>query len=69
MTKADLLRILDRLPMNTQIAIGAVPNNYSENLAEDYVHGAYTFTGLKGLTLILTDGVFVPEASDLESIS
>lgn len=58
MTKADILRKLERIPMNAEVVFvaGASPSFSAEEEFEHELGAAFTVTGVRGLTVILTDG-------------
>lgn len=73
MTKADILRVLSRVPMNAEVLFVAEPSP-SFSAQEEFEHevkAAFTVTGQRGLTVLLTDGRTPswPEYADLESVS
>lgn len=71
MTKADILRTLQRVPMNAEVVFvaGASPSFSAQDEFEHEVGAAFTVTGTRGLTVILTDGrtPSSDEYRDLES--
>lgn len=72
MTKADILRALSRVPMNAEVmfvAEASPPFSQLEEL-EHEVRAAFTVTGMRGLTVLFTDGRVptAPEYVDLESV-
>ena len=73
MTKADILRVLERVPMNAELVFvaGASPSFSSEKEFEHEVSAAFTVTGMRGLTVLFTDGrtPCSHEYEDLESAS
>lgn len=72
MTKADILRALSRVPMNAEVVFVAEPSPPLSQLDEfeHEVRAAFTVTGMRGLTVLLTDGRVptAPEYADLESV-
>lgn len=70
MTKADILRVLERVPMNAQVVFVAPPAEtiWTDSELEHEIKGAFTVTGMKGLTVVLTDGMVPSDYSDLESV-
>lgn len=72
MTKADILRLLERVPMNASVLFVAEssPPFSGQDEFEHEVRAAFTVTGMRGLTVILTDGrtPTAPEYADLESV-
>lgn len=72
MTKADILNILDRVPMNAEVVFvaGASPSFSAQEEFEHEVRQAFTVTGVHGLTVLLTDGrtPTSDEYADLESV-
>jgi glyoxylase-like metal-dependent hydrolase (beta-lactamase superfamily II) len=72
MTKADILRKLERVPMNAEVMFVA-PASPSFSAQEEFEHevgAAFTVTGMRGLTVLLTDG-HTPSSEeylDLESM-
>jgi hypothetical protein len=72
MTKADILKVLSRVPMNAELVFVAEPSPAFSRLAEfeHQVRAAFTVTGTRGLTVLLTDGrtPTAEEYRDLESV-
>lgn len=70
MTKADILRVLDRLPMNTDIVFVASNRSLWSDIEECEVEprAAFTATGSRGLVLLLTEGRAPSGYEDLERI-
>lgn len=60
-TKADLLRILEKVPMNTPIVMDATGREMTPTKA-------WTVTGRDGLCLVLTDGSTPSDYVDAEEI-
>jgi hypothetical protein len=68
MTKADILKLLARVPMNTEIVFVSEPApSFHQGDVEHEVKAAFTTVGMKGLTVLLTDGR-APDYDDLESL-
>ena len=70
MTKADILRVLERVPMNAEVVFVAPPAEsiWTDSETEHEIKGAFTVTGMKGLTVLLTDGMVPGDYADLESV-
>lgn len=68
MTKADILRVLERVPMNADVLFVAGPPEsiWSGTETEHEIKGAFTVTGMRGLTVLLTDGMVPRDYDDLE---
>lgn len=72
MTKADILRALERVPMNADVLFVAGPAESiwtTDTETEHEIKSAFTVVGTRGLTVLLTDGLVPTEYSDLESVS
>jgi hypothetical protein len=73
MTKAGILRLLERVPMNAEVLFvaEASPQFSAQDEFEHDIKAAFTVTGQRGLTVLLTDGRTPtwPEYADLESVS
>lgn len=72
MTKADILAKLERVPMNAEVVFvaGASPSFSVQEEFEHEVCAAFTVVGMRGLTVLLTDGrtPSSDEYVDLESV-
>lgn len=70
MTKADILRVLDRVPMNAHVMFVAPPAHslWVDSEVEHEIKSAFTVVGMHGLTILLTDGMVPSDYSDLESV-
>jgi len=71
MTKADILRVLDRVPMNAHVVFVAPPTDsiwVTDSELEHEIKGAFTVSGMRGLTVVLTDGMVPSDYDDLETV-
>lgn len=70
MTKADILRMLDRVPMNASVVFVSEPTPTWSSLDEfeHEVRAGFTVQGMRGLTVVLTDGRVPTAYEDVEGI-
>lgn len=69
MTKADLLRRLQNLPMNAPVVFSDIANGRPTGGGEYVLSHAYTVTGRDGLCLVLTqDPIDLNEYPDAEEV-
>jgi hypothetical protein len=72
MTKADILKVLERVPMNASVVFVAPPAESiwtTDVESEHEIKAAFTVTGLRGLAVVLTDGMVPASYDDVESVS
>lgn len=72
MTKADLMRVLERVPMNASVVFMAPPavSIWTTDVESEHeINAAFTVTGLRGLAVVLTDGMVPVSYDDVESVS
>lgn len=68
MTKADILNILRRVPMNAEVMfVEPKPGRHGWDL-EHEVKAAFTVTGPRGLVVLLTDGGVPKDYEDVEGL-
>jgi len=67
MTKADLLKVLARVPMNADVMF-VRPTRAGEWDHEHEFKAAFTVTGPRGLVVLLTEGRVPNDYEDVESV-
>lgn len=68
MTKADILKVLSRVPMNAEVMFVEPKAPHIGWDREHEFKAAFTVTGPKGLVVLLTDGRTPKDYDDVEGL-
>lgn len=70
MTKADILKVLDRVPMNAEVMFVEPARRPAHGWDKEFeIKAAFSVTGHKGLVVLLTEGSTPNDYDDVESVA